>query len=125
MSIPVRIAEDVAAPARAEAELTDRSLTAQIEHWAKLGMALERVLGHGLALELKKRGLAIRVEEAITAASTPAGQDTAAKFAAEKDVRYSAHPTLKGRIVRIAKDGTRVTGRMQGRRFVPDDPTEP
>jgi len=36
MGMPVKLSDDLVLSARLEAEATDRSITAQIEHWAKI-----------------------------------------------------------------------------------------
>jgi hypothetical protein len=54
MGMSVKLSDDLALSARLEAEATDRSITAQIEHWAKLGRAVEAALKHADVLALKR-----------------------------------------------------------------------
>lgn len=49
MSVAVKINDDLAAAARAEAELMSRSMTEQVEHWMRIGRALERLPGVSMA----------------------------------------------------------------------------
>lgn len=49
MSVAVKINDDIAAAARAEAGLMNRSMTEQLEHWARIGRALERLPGVSMA----------------------------------------------------------------------------
>lgn len=56
MGMAVKLSDDLVKEAREEAEVTDRSLTSQIEHWARLGRKVERVLQHEEILNLKRAG---------------------------------------------------------------------
>ncbi|WP_353252847.1 hypothetical protein [Salinisphaera sp. PC39] len=49
MSVAIKVNDDIAAAARAEADLMSRSMTEQIEHWARIGRALERQPGVSMA----------------------------------------------------------------------------
>lgn len=122
MSMPLRIADEILVPARQEADASDRTLASQVEHWAKLGMAIERVLGREYALSLKRRGLAVDLNEALSHASSSAGQEQALAALKTSKVRYSADPSRPGRMVRISSDGSRTTGRFVKRTFVADKP---
>ena len=53
MGMPVKLSDELVLSARIEAEGADRSITAQIEHWAKLGRAAEVALGYTSATALK------------------------------------------------------------------------
>jgi hypothetical protein len=121
MGLPLRISDDIVLRAREEAEASDRSLTGQIEHWVKLGMAVEALLGHPEVLELKRRGKALSLEQAHAFAHSPAGKERARRhLAARKGPRYAADPERPDRVVRVEADGTRTRGRLVDRVFVPD-----
>lgn len=130
MSMPVKISGDLLKDARDEAKAADRSITSQIEHWARLGREVETVLRHEDVLSFKRASvddhatLPPPVRRAVLAAMR--------KIASEK-----ARPTLAatltqgrtvyqdagaGRLERIEHDGTRTMGRMVNRRFTPDEP---
>ena len=51
--MPVKISDELVSLARREAKAADRSLTAQIEHWATLGRAVETALRHDEVRSLK------------------------------------------------------------------------
>jgi hypothetical protein len=53
--IPVRLSEALAARARTAAEVFDRSLTEQVEHWARLGQEVEAVISAATVQRLKVR----------------------------------------------------------------------
>src|ERR1700758_1794216 len=53
MGMPVKLSDELVNVARKEAAAADRSITAQIEHWAKLGQSVEAALRHEDALAVK------------------------------------------------------------------------
>jgi len=54
MGMPVKLSDELVASAREEAASTDRSITGQIEHWAKIGRSVETVLRHQDVQALKR-----------------------------------------------------------------------
>jgi hypothetical protein len=122
MGLPQPISPEILNLAREEAELSDRSLTSQIEHWMRLGMAVEAVLGHDQIRELKRRSKALlSLAEALAYANTPeAREEMCAHLAAGGQPLYSADPERQGGIVRQNPDGTRTHGKFVGRVFVPE-----
>ena len=54
MGMPVKLSDELVASARKEASSTDRSITGQIEHWAKIGRSVETVLRHQDVQALKR-----------------------------------------------------------------------
>ena len=56
MGMPVKLSDELVRQAREEAKSADRSITAQIEHWAKLGRSVERALRHEEVSALKQAG---------------------------------------------------------------------
>jgi hypothetical protein len=129
MGMPVKLSDELVNMARKEAEGAERSITAQIEHWAKLGRSVETALRHEDALALK--GAKGNLRSAFVNASTrQAVFAVLQKFAATTDrselartlkqgrVVYQSDPTGSGRIMRIGPDGKRTAGRFERRRFV-------
>ena len=131
MGMPVKLSDELVLSARLEAEAADRSITAQIEHWAKLGRAAEVALGYTEAIALKRsRG------DTATAFDSPTARDavmrvlgTLASSGDRREVKAavrasgkaiygtdSAHPGL---VVREDPDGTRKLGRFVNRKFIP------
>lgn len=127
MGLPLRISDEIVLKAREEAETSDRSITGQIEHWVRLGMAVEAVLDHGQARALKRRGKAlVSLTDAMARAESPeAGREMRAHLMESGQPLYSADPARKGGIVRENPDGSRTPGRFVGRTFVPDDDATP
>lgn len=87
--IPVRLSEALASSARAAAAVTERSLTEQVEHWARLGAAVEAVVSHRTVTVLKTRSHDPELGARMAFAKTPAGRTHAAQLVAARDpVRY-------------------------------------
>jgi hypothetical protein len=133
MGMPVKLSDDLVKLARKEAEDAERSLTAQIEHWARLGRSVETALRHDDALMLKRANGNLR--EAFTDASTRRAVLAVLQRFAETVDRAELARTLKegrvvyqsdsggsGRITRIGADGKREVGRIERRRFVASRP---
>jgi hypothetical protein len=131
MGMPVKLSDDLVRLAREEADTAQRSITAQIEHWATLGRATEAVLRHEDARALKNAD-----GDLSGAFPQPATRRTIHRLlqgvAASKDradlaralqsgrVVYEADPAHPEQIVQIAPDGGRRAGRIENRRFVPE-----
>jgi hypothetical protein len=130
MGTPVKLSGTLVEAARGEAAAADRSLTAQIEHWATIGRAVEKLLPQAALASLKRLGGA--------AAATPAMARREAvdrllddlarsddRSAAQKHLRalggprYGTDPKHPGLLMRIEPDGKRTFGRLEGRVFVP------
>lgn len=127
--MPVKLSDELVKSARREAESADRSITAQIEHWAKLGRSVETALRHEDVLAVKRaKG---DLERAFADASTRqtvclllrkvaanADRSELARTLAQGRVVYQSDPGGSGSIMRIEPDGTRTVGRFEKRRFV-------
>lgn len=125
--MPVKLSDDLVKDARQEAKGTDRSLTSQIEHWARLGRKVERILKHEEVLDLKRGG------DAPSAPPTRRGTLAALRRIASEASRDELAAKLRdgrtvyqdaggGRVERIERDGTRTIGRLVNRRFTADEP---
>lgn len=132
MGMPVKLSDRLVRAARAEAKLADRSITAQIEHWAKLGRAVEVALTHEDLNDLKKSGGALRRvvpdqdrRHAVVAlldkiAAAEERTELVARIRAGGRAVFGTDPALPGLLVKIDADGTRTPGRLVNRRFVPE-----
>jgi hypothetical protein len=117
--------------AKAEAPTAHRSATAQIEHWATLGRAIEVMATYGEVLALKRVGRSLPMPSFVTPndihellSDLVANDDRAgvkARIAAASAVRYTTDLNRPGLIVEVRADGTRVAGRFEGRRFIPEE----
>ena len=125
MGMPVKLSDELVKLARAEAEEADRSITAQIEHWAKLGRSVEAALRYEESRALKRvGGLRLRetreiVLSALRRIAPMAARSAFARALREGRVVYQSDPNGSGAIMRIEPDGTRTLGRFEKRRFVP------
>src|SRR5690242_11045392 len=130
MPAPVKISDRLLARARGEAKGTHRSITAQIEHWATLGRAVEVMAAHRDVLMLKRAGEGLSMPswvrrgdvEAVLAGLMHDGDREAikARIRAPGGPLYEQDPDDPDGIIQIAPDGRRTRGRFQGRTFVPE-----
>lgn len=125
MGTSLKLSDDLVDEARQEAQAADRSLTSQIEHWARLGRSVETALRHQDVLALKRTGggpLTPPTRRALLAAvrrvASERNTDLSARLKKGRTVYQDAG---EGRVERIEHDGTRTVGRIAGRRFIPDE----
>lgn len=78
--IPVRLSEALTARARSAAKVLDRSLTEQVEHWARLGQVVEEAILAGTVRELKARSQDPDLDRRLAVAKTAKGRAKAAKL---------------------------------------------
>ena len=78
--VPVRLSEALAARAREVASIQDRSLTEQVEHWARLGQLVESVISAGAVERLKSRSYDPELPDRLAFAKTPRGRAKAAQL---------------------------------------------
>ncbi len=117
-SIPLRIDTDLVNVARESAALMDRTPTAQIEFWAKLGRVMEGVLTHDAIVTVKEASRVKKLDELLAMVSTPAGKKRAlAVIHRHKGPTYSADPNEPGVMIEAMPDGSRRRGRFVNRRF--------
>jgi hypothetical protein len=144
MPKPVKLSDTLYDAAREAADLSHRSLSAQVEHWATLGRAIEGQITTRQTSELV-RG----VQEARALYGPPLTPEIAERVAATVDglidgsfsrhmrdtLRksgtpvYGHHAQFPGKLVRYNTDGTLTPGRMVQNEFVPEamhiDPKPP
>ncbi len=127
MGMPVKLSDELVESAREESASTDRSITGQIEHWAKIGRSVETVLCHQdvQALKVSPEGATLSgptrraVQAALQHVVTEEGRGALARRLKRGRVVYQGDPTGSGLTERIDPDGTRTLGRLVNRRFVP------
>lgn len=130
MGTPVKLSGTLVAAARDEAAAADRSLTSQIEHWATIGRAVEKLVPQAAVASLKRLGGGSAATPA-TAKREALGRlmdelvQSNERGAVQRHLqtlggpRYGTDPKHPGLLVRIDPDGTRTLGRLEGRVFVP------
>jgi ParD-like antitoxin of type II bacterial toxin-antitoxin system len=124
--MPAKPSDELLNVAPKEAAAADRSITAQIEHWAKLGQSLEAALRHEDALAVKASQGKLAV-----AFPVPATRDAVYEFL--RTVASADHARLgqtlrrgrtvyesdpSGSIIRVAPNGRRTRGRLEKRAFL-------
>jgi hypothetical protein len=131
MGMPVKLSDELVQQARDEAKSAERSITAQIEHWAQLGRFVESALRHDEVMALKRaRG------DADVAFPQPATRkrvyDVLQRVARSVDLAdlgrtltqgrtvYQSDPAGSGAIQRVEASGKRALGRIVNRRFIVD-----
>lgn len=131
MGMPVKLADDLVNAAREEAKRADRSITAQIEHWAKLGRAAEAELSHPDHTALKESGGNLEragvdparraaIYELLERIARSPDRSAVTQHLRRRDkALYEADDEEPGIVIRVDPDGTRTRGRLVSRRFVP------
>ncbi len=122
MGLPVKLSDDLVTQARAETALSQRSLTGQVEYWARLGQKAEMALSHA---DLRKLAVlqpsesTAALKQALGFAFSEAGTvATRQDISAQHGMVYEAATGNKGLIVQVAPDGTRTLGRLINRKFI-------
>lgn len=129
MPVAIKISTELAEAARTEAVHADRSLTGQIEHWAKLGRIAEAQMTAPVVQVLKRtQGRLDEIEDpqiksqvlaAFESFHHQSPEKKRSLMGLDKQVRFEPDPDKPGSLIRITPDGQRRKGRMEGRRFVP------
>lgn len=127
MGMPVKLSDELVESAREEAANTDRSLTGQIEHWAKIGRSVETVLRHKDIRALKRSPLSAAltpvaqraIQTALERVVTETDRASLARSLKAGRTVYQSDPAGSGLTERIEPDGTRTLGQFRKRRFVP------
>jgi hypothetical protein len=100
--IPIRLSASLASRAREAAEIQERSLTEQVEHWARLGQVVEAAVQSTTVARLKAASHDARLPRALDAADTAAGRRRAATaIAGRNPVRYGTTRDAPSKIVKV------------------------
>jgi hypothetical protein len=118
MPQPVKLSDPLVQDARLTGEASARSLAGQIEFWAGLGRAVEKLLGTEALLKLRSRGLQEPLSACLAGIDTSAGRTRlAAYLAARPFPHFEAYPEDPKLVLKVDEDGTRTLGRMVRRQF--------
>jgi hypothetical protein len=104
-------------------EVSERSIAGQVEFWARLGRAVEKVMRTDQLVALKRAGDAQLVSQSLAAVETPKGRQQLSKVLQQRP--YPHFETAAGRpgfVIRIDASGTRTLGRFVQRVFTPAEP---
>ena len=120
MSQPVKLSDSLVLDARLTAEVAQRSIAGQIEFWAGLGRAVERLLRGREVLALQKTDSVRLLSECLESVNSPEGRQRVVDYLDSQPFpHYEAASGHPGLLVRIDADGTRTLGRFVNRRFEP------
>lgn len=124
----VKLSNALVDEAKSAAGSERRSVASQIEHWARLGRAIEQDLNspslQGLIARSASEGepstgaLPARLGAALDAALQPASRQALAGDLAQR-YRYGTDAAFPGYVVRDDPNGTRTPGRFVDRKFQP------
>src|SRR5258708_5543978 len=118
MSQPVKLSDALVLDARLAGEAFERSITGQVEFWAKLGRAIEPLLQGTQVLALCRNAAAQPLSECLDSVDSPAGRTSVAQYlAAQPFPHYEPAQDSPGFLVRIDANGKRTVGRFVNRRF--------
>lgn len=119
--VQVSLSQDFAAEVRAQSEAADRSMAAQLEHWAKIARAIEAVIPAPTLSELKA---GVDASEVLSRVGAYLVQQNPAKLLsyleAVRAPRYGIDEADPDIAVRIEPDGTQTRGKFDAAgNFVP------
>ena len=119
-TIPLRIDSNLVHRARSSGALLDRTPTAQIEHWAKLGLVLEPVLSGKSITRVKQTAPIQDLAKVVEFSQTEEGQKrVAALIHRYGNPVYEADPKNPELVIERSPDGTTRRGHFINRRFEP------
>jgi hypothetical protein len=122
--MPVKLSDELVQRARKEAVRTRRSMTAQVEHWARIGQAAERSMPASVVERLRDGHRpgdlhpVVSFFERLTYSDVQKAAER--KLALLKYPRYESDPGGGGRLFEVHADGRRIGGRwdLKKNRFV-------
>lgn len=116
--IPIRLSAALATSAREMATVEDRSLTEQVEHWARIGRVVEEAVRTTTVRYLKAASHDERLPALLAAADSAEGRAAAAQLIAQRHpVRYGVDVRNPDDILRIDRAGSRTRGHVVGGTF--------
>jgi hypothetical protein len=119
MSQPVKLSDELVMEARVAGAAMERSIAGQVEFWANVGRALERVANRTQIERLQGRAT-LPLSEIVATIEGPAGRDRLNSYLNSRPFpRFSAHPELARTFVREDADGTKTVGRFKRGVFEP------
>ena len=119
-TIPLRLDSALVNEARNVAPLFDRTPTAQVEFWAKLGKVAEAVFSTSSIKKLKVTARIENLAQVIADADSTEGRARFAALVRSKGVPlYRSAPGETGVFIETSPDGVERNGRFVNRQFRP------
>ncbi len=120
MSQPVKLSDGLVIDARVAGAAVQRSISGQVEFWARLGRAVERLLEGRQVLALAQSETAEPLSACLASVDAPAGRRRVTEYLETQPFpHFEPAADSPGLLVRIDADGTRTVGRFVNRRFEP------
>lgn len=120
VSQPVKLSDNIVLDARLTGEITERSIAGQIEYWANIGRAIEKLLQGAQALALCRNAMAKPLSACLDSVDSAKGRHGVAEHLKTLLYPHYEHaPESKGLLLRIEADGKRTVGRFVNRKFQP------
>ncbi len=118
MSQPVKLSDALVLDARMTGAIVERSIAGQIEFWANIGRAVEKLLQAPQVLALCRNAAARPLSECLDSVDSPEGRRRLADYLQARPFpHYEPAPGSSGLLVRIEADGRRTVGRFVNRQF--------
>src|SRR5437867_6012259 len=106
MSQPVKLSDPLVLDARLAGEAFQRSLTGQVEFWARLGRAIEPLLQGTQVLALCRKAAAQPLSALLDSVDSAEGRRRVAAYLETQPFpHYEPAPDAPGLLVRIEADG--------------------
>jgi hypothetical protein len=119
MGQPVKLSDGLLNEARVAGAAMGRSMAGQVEFWATVGRALERVANR-TQLERLQAGTVLSVSEVVSTINAPSGRDRLQAYLESKPYpRFSPHPELPDTFYREDAEDSRTLGRFRRGVFEP------
>ena len=119
MSQPVKLSDALVLEARIAGAAMERSIAGQVEFWAKIGKAVERLASGGQLARINDKA-AVPLSEVLATIHQPAGRKQLDAYLNTRPFpRFSAHPELADTFILEDADGRRTIGRFVGGEFEP------
>jgi hypothetical protein len=120
MGQPVKLSDNLVLDARLAGEIEQRSISGQVEFWARLGRSIELLLEGQQVMALCRDAIARPLSACLESADSPAGRRRVTDFLQSQPFpHYHPHPDRPGMLVRIDAHGQRTVGRFVNRQFRP------
>ena len=120
MSQPVKLSDALVLDARLAGGSMQRSISGQVEFWARIGRSVELLLQGQQLLDLSRKGTSRPLSECLDTVDSPEGQQRlSAVLHSQPFPHYAPHPNRPGLLERFDADGRTTVGRFVNRRFQP------
>jgi len=118
MSQPVKLSDSLVLDARLAGETMERSIAGQVEFWARIGRAVERLLKGDQVLALCRNAAARPLSDCLKSVDSREGRSRVSNFLQKQPFpHYEPHSKKRGLLIRIEANGKRTVGRFVNRQF--------